>query len=179
MNLLPIHSLRWGILCTVAMMLLIGCKIEPSDQNTPITPETKTSEGDPAETIEDAEAIDESTDEDVMDATAVSVNSEPSEPSKEAQSRKSTEPITLSNGLTAGFTESGQAYIGDINAPVVIEEYSDYQCPFCARFYEGAMTELMSNDIKNGDAVIIFYDFPLTNIHPQAMAASNASHSRT
>ena len=26
--------------------------------------------------------------------------------------------------------------MGDPNAPIKIEEFSDYQCPYCARFYE-------------------------------------------
>ncbi len=78
------------------------------------------------------------------------------------------------NGLTVGFTADGNAYVGDLNAPVVIEEYSDYQCPFCSRFALTTMRDLKQGAVANGEAVLIFYDFPL-NIHPQAPAASNAA----
>lgn len=79
------------------------------------------------------------------------------------------------NGLEVGFTEDGHPYIGNPAAPVVIQEYSDYQCPFCARFFAQTLPAILENEVANGDAVLVFYDFPLTNIHPQANAAANAA----
>lgn len=78
-------------------------------------------------------------------------------------------------GLPVGFTEDGHAYRGNPDAPIVIQEYSDYQCPFCSRFYVQTLPSLLENQIAAGEAVLIFYDFPLSNIHPQAAAAANAA----
>ncbi|MEW5987908.1 MAG: thioredoxin domain-containing protein [Chloroflexota bacterium] len=78
-------------------------------------------------------------------------------------------------GLPVGFTVDGHAYRGDPAAPVVIQEYSDYQCPFCTRFYQETLPTLKENQIANGEVLFIYYDFPLTSIHPQAEAAANAA----
>ncbi len=79
------------------------------------------------------------------------------------------------SGIQVGFTEDGHAFRGDPNAPIVIKEYSDYQCPFCARFYEQTLPAIEADQIANGNIVLIYYDFPLNNIHPQATAAANAA----
>ncbi len=77
-------------------------------------------------------------------------------------------------GIPVGFTAEGRPYRGRLDAPVQIEEFSDYQCPFCARFTAQTKPSLDENQIASGDAVLIFYDFPL-NIHPQAPAAAHAA----
>ncbi|MEM7799540.1 MAG: thioredoxin domain-containing protein, partial [Chloroflexota bacterium] len=77
-------------------------------------------------------------------------------------------------GVPVGFTDDGHAFIGDLNAPVVIEEYSDFQCPFCSRFSSNTFPGLLDGPIANGEAVLIFYDFPL-NFHTEAAAAANAA----
>jgi protein-disulfide isomerase len=77
-------------------------------------------------------------------------------------------------GIEVGFTVDGRPYRGNPNAPVLIEEFSDYQCPYCGRFVQQTFPAINSNQIANGEAVLIFYDFPL-NIHPQAEAAANAA----
>jgi len=61
---------------------------------------------------------------------------------------------------------------GPADAPVTIIEFSDYQCPFCAR-----VNPTLDQVRKTyGDKVkIIFKDFPLPN-HPQAPKASEAAH---
>jgi protein-disulfide isomerase len=82
---------------------------------------------------------------------------------------------TDANGVTVGFTSDGRAFKGNPDAPVLIEEYSDYQCPFCQRFVNQTMPGIVDNQIANGDAVLVFNDFPLTSIHPQAFAASRAA----
>ena len=65
--------------------------------------------------------------------------------------------------------------IGDPNAPITIIEFSDFECPFCARFYEQTLPQLESEYIDQGKVNLVFRDFPLQNIHPNAVAASLAS----
>ena len=56
------------------------------------------------------------------------------------------------------------------NSPVTIVEYSDFQCPFCARAEEIVAGEVMK---AYGDKVTFVYkQFPLTSIHPWAEPAS-------
>jgi protein-disulfide isomerase len=64
---------------------------------------------------------------------------------------------------------------GDEKAPVTIIEYSDYQCPFCARHYRDVMPLLLKDYVDTGKLKFIMREFPLTSIHANAMAASNAA----
>ncbi len=84
---------------------------------------------------------------------------------------RETDPL----GIPVGFTETGIPYRGSIDAPVILEEFSDFQCPFCSRFSEETLPTLLEEKIATGEVVLLYYDFPLTNIHPQAMAAHNAA----
>jgi len=61
---------------------------------------------------------------------------------------------------------------GSTTAPVTIVEFSDFQCPFCAR----VQPELVKVRETYKDQVkIVFKDFPLDNIHPNARKAAEAS----
>jgi len=62
---------------------------------------------------------------------------------------------------------------GPANAKVTIVEYSDFQCPYCARVY----TTIENDVLKNyGDKVrFVFKNFPLTSIHPWAEDGALAS----
>jgi protein-disulfide isomerase len=82
---------------------------------------------------------------------------------------------TDEEGLTVGFTVDGHAFRGDPKAKIVIKEYSDFQCPFCSRFYNETLPEIEKTQLANGVAVLVYYDFPLNNLHPQANAAANAA----
>jgi len=79
------------------------------------------------------------------------------------------------DGVEVGFTAEGRPYRGDPNAAVLLEEFSDFQCPFCSRFTEQTMPALLENQIASGDVHLVYYDFPLESIHPQAFAAANAA----
>jgi len=79
------------------------------------------------------------------------------------------------NGIPVGFTEEGRPFRGDLNAPIVMETFSDFQCPYCSRFANETMPGLLENQITDGEVVMIFFDFPLSTIHPQAAAAANAA----
>ncbi|MFH1401034.1 MAG: thioredoxin domain-containing protein [Nanoarchaeota archaeon] len=63
---------------------------------------------------------------------------------------------------------------GDAKAPITIVEFSDYECPFCARFYTQTLGQIETNYIDTGKAKLIFRDFPLS-FHPQAQKAAEAA----
>jgi len=64
---------------------------------------------------------------------------------------------------------------GDKNAPVEIIEFSDFQCPFCGRFYEQTLPDIEKNYIKTGKVKLVYRDFPLSSIHPYAQKAAEAA----
>jgi protein-disulfide isomerase len=67
----------------------------------------------------------------------------------------------------------GQPERGPKDAKVTIVEYSDFQCPFCARVYSTFETQVMK---EYGDRVrFVFKNFPLSSIHPWAEDAALAS----
>ena len=62
---------------------------------------------------------------------------------------------------------------GNPDAEVVVVEFSDYQCPYCATAYSGFEKQLME---KYGDRIrFVFKHLPLTSIHPWALKASVAA----
>ena len=63
---------------------------------------------------------------------------------------------------------------GDKNAPVTIIEWSDYECPFCARFYSDTYKQIDEKYIKTGKVKLIYRDFPLS-FHQQAQKAAEAA----
>lgn len=56
---------------------------------------------------------------------------------------------------------------GNPNAPIVIVEYSDYDCPFCKNFHE-TMNQVMDNYGTTGKVAWVYRHFPLEQLHPSA-----------
>lgn len=80
------------------------------------------------------------------------------------------------NGGAINKIEFGDAPVkGDDNAPVTIVEFSDYECPFCGRFYSETLGLIEENYISTGKAKLVFMDFPLSSIHPKAQSAALAA----
>ena len=64
---------------------------------------------------------------------------------------------------------------GDQNASVTIVEFSDFQCPFCARFHIQTLPLILEQYVKTGKVKLVYRDFPIQNIHPNAISAAVAS----
>jgi len=62
---------------------------------------------------------------------------------------------------------------GPVGAAVTIIEFSDYQCPFCKRFYDETLPQIQAT--YEGRVRFVYRDFPLTSIHPHAQKAAEAS----
>ncbi|MFH1533972.1 MAG: DsbA family protein [Nitrospirota bacterium] len=73
-----------------------------------------------------------------------------------------------------GDLSDDDAFIGDEDAPVTIVEFSDYQCPYCSKFYYDAYPELKEKYVETGKVKIVFRDLPLSfheGAYPAALAA--------
>lgn len=65
--------------------------------------------------------------------------------------------------------------LGSPDAPITIIEFSDFQCPFCARFHTQTLPLLLDQYIEQGKVKLVFRDFPIQNIHPNALPAAVAA----
>lgn len=88
---------------------------------------------------------------------------------------KSNEATSNFKGNANGIITEGaiaDQVSGTRDGKVVLIEYGDYQCPACGSIYQPVkdLTELYKDKLT-----FIFRNYPLTNIHPNALAASNAA----
>lgn len=63
---------------------------------------------------------------------------------------------------------------GNPNAPIVIVEYSDFDCPFCKNFHE-TMNQIMDDYGTDGQVAWVYRQFPLEQLHPSAPHIAEAS----
>ena len=64
--------------------------------------------------------------------------------------------------------------LGSADAKVLIIEFGDYQCPSCRMFWHDVEPRLKKEYIDTGKAKLVFRDFPIVQIHPEALLASMA-----
>lgn len=63
--------------------------------------------------------------------------------------------------------------LGSKDAKITIIEFSDYQCPFCQQWQQKVLPKIRET---YGDKVrIVYRDFPLYDIHPEAESAAEAA----
>jgi protein-disulfide isomerase len=64
--------------------------------------------------------------------------------------------------------------LGNPAAPVVIIEYSDFDCTFCKDFHN-TLHQIIANEGANGKVAWVYRHFPLSQIHPNALSHARAS----
>jgi protein-disulfide isomerase len=69
---------------------------------------------------------------------------------------------------------SGAPAVGNANAKVALVEFSDYECPFCIRHFQQTMPRVDANYVKTDKVLYVFRDFPIDQLHPQAVKAHEA-----
>lgn len=65
--------------------------------------------------------------------------------------------------------------LGDPDAKVTLVEFGDFQCPFCARFFQTTEQDIIEKYVKTGKARFVYRDFPISAIHSEAQKSAEAA----
>ncbi len=171
----------WRMLTVVGALLLCASAVTACAQPIlPAAPAGAAAEAAPGTaTATEAAATVTATEEAAADATAEAAAEATTEaPATEAAPPTPAAPPVASGeweGMPVGFTAEGFPFRGEPDAPITMYEYSDFQCPFCARYF--VQTEPAINDsyVRTGKVRVVFRDFPIQELHPNAPAAHRAS----
>ncbi len=84
----------------------------------------------------------------------------------------STSRLAESEDIEVPALAADDRYLGNINADVVIIEYSDIDCPFCKRFHP--TMERIAQEYGSKIAWV-YRHFPLDSLHPEARTKAEAT----
>lgn len=158
---------RWWWVATLAIVLVVlaACvtQITPAVEQAP-SAETKTEENAEAPATEEAAPEEAPADAAVETVATSELIGGAALPSDETY-----------KGLPVGFTEEGLLYRGEPDAPIVMIEYSDFDCPFCYRYFVQTEPAVDESYVRTGQVRVVFHDFPLVSLHPNAPTAHEAS----
>ncbi len=73
-----------------------------------------------------------------------------------------------------GFPTSTHT-LGPKDAQIVIREFSDFQCPYCAQYATQVLPELKKTLLARGNVRFEYHHLPLTSIHANAQLAAEAA----
>lgn len=82
------------------------------------------------------------------------------EDQQEAQAKAQAE-ANKPKKIDGDFTDD-DAVLGDEDAPVTIVEFSDYQCPFCGKFFNETLPSIKEEYIDTGKVKLVYRDLPLS-----------------
>lgn len=86
-----------------------------------------------------------------------------------AQPRRQAAPVNIE------VSSKNRPALGDPEAPVTLIEFTDYQCPFCRRFFQTTFPALKKAYIDTGKLRFVVRDLPLP-FHTNARKAAQAAH---
>lgn len=104
--------------------------------------------------------------------SATSAKAVANNPSAAAQPPATGDNYLPPAGPVADVDPSSDHIAGSDNPAVVLIEYSDFECPFCSRHLPSIKQALA--DFPN-DVQLVYRHYPLTQIHPSAQKAAEAS----
>src|SRR5947207_6766731 len=63
--------------------------------------------------------------------------------------------------LTLFAAQKSEIALGNNNAPIMMDVYSDFQCPHCKHFHDEIQPQIVQNYVNSGKVYLIHHDFPL------------------
>lgn len=70
---------------------------------------------------------------------------------------------SIATPASAAYPQPDGNAMGDPSAPVVIEEYSDFQCPFCKRFHDQTLSSIVRDYVTTGKVRFVYRHFPVAD----------------
>jgi len=96
-------------------------------------------------------------------------------PRRQSTSTRTTPPVSLATISVGGVNDIDPSKaLGSKNAPVVMEIYSDFQCPACKQLFMQTTQRVMDNYVNNNKLYMVHRDFPLPMHAYSRVAASYA-----
>ena len=77
--------------------------------------------------------------------------------------------------VSAKVPTEGDPVLGDAKAPLTLVEFTDYQCPFCRKFFANTLSKIKEKYIDTGKVRLVLKDLPL-GFHAKARPAARAAH---
>ena len=74
----------------------------------------------------------------------------------------------------ASFYDNASPILGDINAPLTLVEFGDYQCTFCKKFFHETEESILVNYVETGKVKMLFKDFIV--VDEDSVNAASAAH---
>jgi protein-disulfide isomerase len=68
---------------------------------------------------------------------------------------------------------NGDIVLGQASAPVTVIEYSDYQCPYCGKFFTETQPLIVSNYVNTGKVRMVFRNFSF--LGPESSSSAQAA----
>jgi len=75
---------------------------------------------------------------------------------------------------TDTFLANGSPILGNLDAPITLIEFGDYQCHFCNVFFHSTEDKILKNYVETGKVKMIFKDYNI--IGPDSINASHGAH---
>lgn len=108
-------------------------------------------------------------------AAILFTNNKPAVPNAAAPTEENrvVDTNTAPTGTLNPITENDHI-LGNPNAPIMIVEFSDFDCPFCKAFHN-TMSRIMSEHGPTGEVAWAYRHHPLPTLHPNAPLLAEAS----
>jgi protein-disulfide isomerase len=100
-----------------------------------------------------------------LEDSATRVNDQAAQPQAEPTEDPTPKQVSVDN----------DPVLGQANAKVTIIEFSDYQCPFCKRYFDQTFEQIKKEYVDKGLVKIVYRDLPLS-FHLNAHKAAQAAH---
>ena len=84
------------------------------------------------------------------------------------------EITTTKKPTIASFYGNASPILGDINAPLTLVEFGDYQCTFCKKFFHETEESILVNYVETGKVKMLFKDFIV--VDEDSVNAASAAH---
>lgn len=95
-------------------------------------------------------------------------------PKQAAVQKDATQAAAVDEKTTFRAVDSTDHIRGNPNAPIVLVEYSDFDCPFCKQF-DDTLQQIMKDYGTSGKVAWVYRQLPLQQLHPNAPKIAIAS----